>query len=174
MKKTIEEIFDEMKRTFAERNKAYGDSYRVTGNVLAAMFPRGLTLNTPDQWNRFGAFYMIICKMVRYSETMTTGGHIDSAHDSAVYSAILEQLTREYMDPPHATRIKPKFIILFKRNSFWKDNFVIVSATTEDTAITYIKKHFGDTIEQVIPEHMVSPSLLCGFKEIVLKQEETL
>ncbi len=133
MKKTIEEIFDEMKRTFAERNKTYGDSYRITGHVFAAMFPNGLALNTPDQWNRFGAFYMIICKMVRYSETLTTGGHVDSAHDSAVYSAILEELTREYQASfAPIKRSKPlrRFVIFFKPGTDLEKKYAILKADT--------------------------------------------
>lgn len=93
----IQEIFDSMKATFAERNKAYGDSYRQMGPVMTAIFPNGLTIHTSDEWRRFGALFMIICKAVRYAEAFKTGGHVDSAHDSAVYSAILEQLTREGM-----------------------------------------------------------------------------
>lgn len=80
--------------TFQERNATYGDSYKSHGNILAAIFPDGLMVKTADDWNRIMIFNNIIGKMNRYSASFESGGHIDSAHDSMVYSAMLEELTR--------------------------------------------------------------------------------
>jgi hypothetical protein len=37
---------------------------------------------------------MALTKLQRYAESLGTGGHADSAHDAAVYSAMLEELTK--------------------------------------------------------------------------------
>lgn len=167
MKKTIEEIFDEMKRTFAERNKAYGDSYRVTGNVLAAMFPRGLALNTPDQWNRFGAFYMVVCKMVRYAETLSDGGHVDSAHDSAVYSAILEQLTREaHEELKPEVYAKRRFIVFFKPESDLAKKYANITAYLQSEAAAYAHEVYGENVSRVELIDFVKVKEVYGLEEI--------
>jgi hypothetical protein len=78
--------------TFRERNKCYGDNYKTTyGNVMVALFPNGLKLETKDDWNRFGALHMIVAKLTRYVVDPHHGHH-DSVHDMGVYSFILEEL----------------------------------------------------------------------------------
>jgi hypothetical protein len=94
MNKTVPELLREGAKTYEERNAIYGDNYKHWGHAMAAMFPNGLTLKTADEWNRFGVFVQIASKLTRYAESMTRGGHIDSAHDMCVYSAMLEELTR--------------------------------------------------------------------------------
>ncbi len=91
---TIQEIIASQLKTFEDRNPAYGDSYKESGPVFQAFFPKGITLKAEEEWVRFGAFFMIICKMIRYANAFKAGGHIDSAHDAAVYCSMLEELTR--------------------------------------------------------------------------------
>lgn len=81
--------------TFRERNALYGNSYHSFGEVMAALFPAGLHIEPGDVagFNRLGVFNMIVSKMCRYAEQFPAGGHTDSAHDTMVYGAMLEELT---------------------------------------------------------------------------------
>lgn len=82
-------------KTYEERNKQYGDSYKNLGKVMVELFPDGLTLETVDDFNRFGCFFEMTNKMQRYSHNFTKGGHKDSTHDISVYSQMLEELDNE-------------------------------------------------------------------------------
>jgi hypothetical protein len=90
----VPQILRSAAATFEQRNKLYGDSYLVYGEVMEALFPEGVTLATIDDWNRFGILSMIVSKLTRYSANMKDGGHKDSAHDMAVYAAMLEEQTK--------------------------------------------------------------------------------
>ena len=169
---TIEEIFDGLKQTFADRNKTYGDSYRQTGVVLQALFPKGLTLETIDEWQRFGAFFMIICKAVRYAEQLKTGGHIDSAHDSAVYSAILEELTREAQPVAPAKAdledySQTKYIIFFKPESKMRKYYTTRLSPHDTTTVTAEEKTiYGDIVHYVQAAHHVKIATVYHLKEV--------
>lgn len=93
---TVPEILEAMAATYRERNKTYGNSYKRFGEVMAAMFPEGLTIKGVDDFNRMGIFFMIVGKLTR----MSSGDllHKDSIHDVAVYSAMLEELIAEQHD----------------------------------------------------------------------------
>lgn len=84
-----------MAETYAERNKLYGDSYKVFGEIMSQLFPDSLVLSTVDDWNRLGVLSMVVSKLTRYAANLEKGGHQDSAHDMAVYAAMLEELTDE-------------------------------------------------------------------------------
>lgn len=79
-----------MAQTFRERNAVYGDNFLRLGNAMHAMFPNGLTLASPDDWTRLYFFMLTQVKASRYATNFTKGGHADSVHDAAVYSALLE------------------------------------------------------------------------------------
>ena len=96
MKKTVPEILIDAAQTYEERNKVYGDTYKNFGGAMAAAFPNGLVVKTADDWNRIGLLVQIMGKITRYAAQFENGGHIDSAHDACVYSAMLEELTREH------------------------------------------------------------------------------
>ena len=97
MKRTPDENLIAGAKTFAQRNKTYGDSYKQFGCVMNGLFPDGLHIEGDDldSFNRLGVFTMIVSKVCRYAESLTKGGHEDSAHDTMVYGAILEELTEE-------------------------------------------------------------------------------
>lgn len=168
----IQEIFDSMKATFAERNKAYGDSYRQMGPVMTAIFPNGLTIQTSDEWQRFGAFFMIICKAVRYAEAFKAGGHIDSAHDSAVYSAILEELTRT-AQPVAPSKIdledysQTKYVIIFKPESKMGKYYTTrLSPHDARTVLDEAKTIYGDIVHYVQAAHHVNIATVYHLKEV--------
>lgn len=93
------DILRQAAATFEQRNALYGDSYKSYGNVMVALFPNGLKVNTADDWNRLGVLNMIVSKLTRYAANMEAGGHKDSAHDTIVYAAMLEELTDENGSP---------------------------------------------------------------------------
>lgn len=88
----VPEVLRGMADTFSQRHTTYGDSYLTFGEVAAALWPRGLAVSSVAEFNRLGVLTQIIGKLVRYTGA---GQHKDSAHDMAVYAAILESLTDE-------------------------------------------------------------------------------
>ena len=94
MNKDAAKILEEMAETFRERNKVYGDNYKTVGEVMVALFPKGVTLSTEKEWNRFGIVNMIVAKMTRYAENWPKS-HEDSVHDLGVYAFMLQSLDNE-------------------------------------------------------------------------------
>lgn len=93
---TVPEILRKCADTYEERNSLYGDSYKVYGAVMKAMFPDGLPdFATVADFNRLGVFSMIVSKLMRYASNIGNGGHFDSALDLSVYAAMLAELTEE-------------------------------------------------------------------------------
>lgn len=77
---------------YEERNKVYGDNYLKFGVVMAEIFPNGITLNTAEDFNRFGIFVQKVSKLTRYASQYENGGHDDSLLDDSVYSIMLLEL----------------------------------------------------------------------------------
>jgi len=94
MSKTVPEILRECAATYEERNKLYGDNYKHFGKVMAGCFPNGITLKTEDDWVRMGLLIQVTSKITRYAQNLETGGHKDSAHDTIVYAAMLEEMSK--------------------------------------------------------------------------------
>lgn len=88
--RTAADILAESAATYRERNKVYKDNFHRIGHVMAAMFPEGLTIKTPQDWTRLYFFFLMVVKQTRYVTNWSTGGHKDSAHDAQVYGAMLE------------------------------------------------------------------------------------
>lgn len=85
----------ECAKTYQERNKVYGDCYKNQGDVMKILFPKGLPVYSPEDWNRLGILMKIQDKLVRYSANFTDGGHDDSLHDISVYCIMLMELDTE-------------------------------------------------------------------------------
>lgn len=96
-KRTAADILLEGAETHRERGKIYGGNYHSFGNVMLALFPNGIALKTPEDHNRFHLFIQVTTKLTRYANSGLT--HIDSTHDMMVYSAMLEELTKEDSQP---------------------------------------------------------------------------
>ncbi len=82
-------------KTYFERNKIYGESYKQKGKIMEILFPDGLTLKTADEFNRYSMMGAVIGKMIRYSSQFKEGGHYDSAHDAMVYAALLNEVDND-------------------------------------------------------------------------------
>ena len=100
MVKTVPEMLRECADTYEERNKVYGDNYKRFGAVMAAMFPDGLTIKHPDDWNRLGMLVQMMGKQTRYAENFTRGGHADSLLDLSVYATMLREVEAIMAEPP--------------------------------------------------------------------------
>lgn len=91
--KTAADILAEMADTYRERNKVYGDNYKRVGEVMMALFPEGVTINTKEQFNVWHLFELMVVKLTRFANSGLT--HEDSIHDLAVYAAMVESLIRK-------------------------------------------------------------------------------
>jgi hypothetical protein len=90
--KKVPEMLRDAAAIYEERNKLYGDNYKRFGYMMAELFPNGLSLKGPDDFNRIGIFVQVVSKLTRYSENLTRGGHADSLDDMAVYAMMLQEL----------------------------------------------------------------------------------
>lgn len=96
------DILREAAQTFDERNAVYGDNYLLVGQIMAAHFPNGLTVNTVDDWNRLHIFILGVVKDTRYANNWK-GGHQDSLRDATVYRSMLEMIDEEIGNRPKAS-----------------------------------------------------------------------
>lgn len=98
MTKSVPQALTALGSLYNERNNFYKDNYIHFGKTLLGMFPRGITLTTADEFNRFALFVQIMHKQSRYAQAMLSGGHPDSLDDVAVYAQMLQEfdgLTRD-------------------------------------------------------------------------------
>lgn len=84
------DVLFSMGHTFKERNAVYGNNAEVTGRVMAALFPNGVVLKTPGDYEIWHLFELIIVKLTRFTNSALT--HEDSVHDMASYCAMVELL----------------------------------------------------------------------------------
>ncbi len=92
--KTVPELLREAAATYEQRNAIYKDNYKRIGEVFTVLFPDGVILKEKDDWNRMFLLVQMVGKQTRYAAQFVHGGHADSAHDSIVYAAMLEELTK--------------------------------------------------------------------------------
>lgn len=76
---------------YEQRNALYGDNYKRFGHIMAALFPQGMNLESPDDWNRAGIFVQMVSKITRYANCWDHG-HNDSLDDLSVYTMMLREL----------------------------------------------------------------------------------
>lgn len=87
---TAAEVLAQMSATFRERNAVYKDNAIMVGNVMAALFPNGITVASPAEFEKFHLFELMIVKLTRF--VLSDMQHIDSVHDAAVYAAMIEAI----------------------------------------------------------------------------------
>lgn len=79
---------------FLSKNGQYKNNSEVTGNVLAALFPNGVTLRTAQDHEMWHLFNLIIVKLTRFTNSGLR--HQDSIFDQAIYTAMVEQLIEHH------------------------------------------------------------------------------
>ena len=92
MTKSVPQALKDLGKIYEERNAVYGDNYLHFGQVMMGMFPRGLTLETEDDFNRFALFVWAASKLTRYAQSFNRGGHADSCDDASVYMQMLNEV----------------------------------------------------------------------------------
>lgn len=93
MTMTVPEILRAMAETYEQRNALYKDNYKRIGFLMQHLYPNGLPPMDAAGWNRFFCWFQSFGKLIRYAQMLEEGGHVDSAHDAAVYAAMLEEMT---------------------------------------------------------------------------------
>jgi hypothetical protein len=88
--KKVPEFLHNAAAIYEERNKLYGDNYKRP--FMNLLFPNGITLQSKNDFTRFGVFSQIVSKVTRYAEQFNKGGHPDSLDDLSVYSMMLKEL----------------------------------------------------------------------------------
>ena len=91
MAKAVPEMMFNAAKIYEDRNKIYGDNYKRFGPALNELMS-GVTLRTPDDFNRFGILVQIFAKFSRYCNMFNNGGHKDSLDDISVYAMMLQEL----------------------------------------------------------------------------------
>lgn len=81
--------------TYKDRNAVYKDNFRVVGDVVEALFPNGVELQTREDFTRWHIFELLIVKLTRYAANYPEGGHPDSLADMIVYLGILNGIDGE-------------------------------------------------------------------------------
>lgn len=84
------DVLDSAAATFRERNEMYKDNALVVGKVMTALFPKGVTLETAEDYHMWHLFELLIVKLTRFTNSGLT--HQDSILDLTVYAAMLEPL----------------------------------------------------------------------------------
>ena len=96
---TPAQILEAAAKTFAAKNKEYGENWRRVGPTLMALFGgESTTLSSEKDHERFHILMLIVVKLTRYVVNWEKGGHKDSIHDAAVYAAMLEAIDDETKD----------------------------------------------------------------------------
>lgn len=93
--KTVPEALTDLAKLYEDRNKMYGNNYKMFGRSMGGYFPNGLTIKTEKDWNRFGVLFHIATKLSRYAMMFDKGGHPDSLDDISVYAQMLKELDDE-------------------------------------------------------------------------------
>lgn len=89
---TVGNLLRGMATTFEARNAVYGDNYRMVGPIMRILFPRGVPPHLLGS-DQFHLFELKIVKLTRFA--ISNLQHIDSIHDDAVYSAMIESILHQ-------------------------------------------------------------------------------
>jgi hypothetical protein len=88
--KRVPELLHGLAKVYEQRNELYGNNYKRP--FMKQLFPDGVTLQSEEDFIRYGVFVQIIAKVTRYAVQFDCGGHADSLQDLSVYSMMLQEL----------------------------------------------------------------------------------
>jgi hypothetical protein len=97
--KTAADILFDMAETYRERNKIYGDNFKMVGAVMEILHgpnsiaPASTLVGTTEQFNIWHLYELLIVKLTRFANSGLT--HKDSIRDLAVYAAMVETLLEQ-------------------------------------------------------------------------------
>lgn len=93
-RQTADQILKAAAETFAERNAQYKDNALVVADVMKALFPDGVRLDSPEDYHFWHLFELLIVKLTRFTNSDLR--HVDSIHDLMVYAAMIEPLVESH------------------------------------------------------------------------------
>ncbi len=76
---------------YAQRGAVYSDNYKHVGAAMLGLFPRGIVVQTAEEFNRLHFIFHLYGKLSRYCMNLKTGGHADSLDDMAVYAMMARE-----------------------------------------------------------------------------------
>ena len=85
----------ELATLFQFKNSLYGDSYKQAGYLIHALFPGGIKLAAPGDFNRFCILVHIVTKLHRYCNNFDNTTEPDHMKDISVYATMLLELDSE-------------------------------------------------------------------------------
>ena len=81
-------VLEKMAETFRNKNGQYKDNAVAVGRIMAILHKDGITLSTPEDFEIFHLWALVIVKLTRFANSDLH--HIDSIHDAAIYLAMIE------------------------------------------------------------------------------------
>jgi hypothetical protein len=90
-----DETLKQLAGLYQFKNSVYGDSYKQAGYMLHELFPKGITLDKPEAFNRFCIIVHIITKLHRYCNNFDNADEPDHMKDISVYATMLLELDCE-------------------------------------------------------------------------------
>lgn len=92
--KSVSEILKDAAELFEFKNKSYADAYKRQPKILFSLLGE-ITLKTEDDYARFLRVTSVITKLNRFCTSFEEKGHLDSARDLVVFSAMLQELAEK-------------------------------------------------------------------------------
>lgn len=80
----LEQEYQEAMELCMKKNKDYGNAKEVAGQLMKLMFPKGIKLETSDQFNEFNMFVMVMSKVIRFANLSQSkvGPNFESIEDT--------------------------------------------------------------------------------------------
>lgn len=97
MGKTPEQCLEAGLKTMQERAAQHGGThtFQMFSAVMQGLFPNGITANSKEDWEVLGLIQMIVHKLCRLSNGVSTGSwNPENPHDLGNYAFILESVMR--------------------------------------------------------------------------------
>lgn len=91
---TAADILQGQADLFRERNAVYKDNAVLVGQLMAVLFPNGVTLNGPQDFHYWHLFELAMVKLTRFVKGDLR--HVDSMEDMTVYLAMLGALGHDH------------------------------------------------------------------------------
>ena len=89
------EFLEESKKIMEDRESQYSSNYLNAGGIRKGFFPKGLKLNTEQDFLRYAMISHAIGKISRYCINFEKGGHEDSLKDAINYLSMLGSIDKD-------------------------------------------------------------------------------
>lgn len=90
-------MFKHLEKLHADKNETYGEAYTKFGYLMHILFPKGITLKSPEDFIKFGIYTQWIEKVMRVGHIVFGGGkeNFESVMDSCDDLAIVAQMLKK-------------------------------------------------------------------------------